>query len=73
MKIHLYYKDKNRGHRGYAKNYNLYVDYDKKMYDTRTTPFYWYDGREHIETAKKSDILEYEKMLKNNWFIETNF
>lgn len=70
MLIHLYYRDKNRQHRGYAKNYNLIVDYNKKQYETYTTPFYWYRGAEHIETSKKSDILEYEKMLVNNGFIQ---
>ena len=73
MMIHLYYIDKNRQRRGYANNYNLLVDYDKKQFETYTTPFYWYRGAEHIETSKKSDILEYEKMLKNRWFIETKF
>lgn len=73
MMIHLYYIDKNRQRRGYANNYNLLVDYDKKQFETYTTPFYWYRGAEHIETSKKSDILEYEKMLENRWFIKTKF
>ena len=73
MMIHLYYRDKNRQHRGYAENHNLLVDYSKKQFETYTNPFYWYRGAEHIETSKKSDILEHEKMLKNRWFTETKF
>lgn len=49
------------------------VDYTEKKYETRITPFYWYKWAVHVETNKKSDILDYEKMLKNNWFTETKF
>lgn len=49
------------------------VDYTKKEYETRINPFYWYEWMEHVEVNKKSDILDYEKMLKNNWFTETKF
>lgn len=73
MRIHLYYVDKNWQKRWYARNCNLLVDYTKKAYETRITPFYWYEWMEHVEVNKKSDILDYEKMLKNNWFTETKF
>lgn len=73
MRVHLYYVDKNWQKRWYARNYNLMVDYAKKEYETRINPFYWYEWMEDIEVNKKSDILDYEKMLKNNGFIETKF
>ena len=40
MIIHLYYRDKNRGKRGYAKNYNLLVNYKEKTFRTFENPYY---------------------------------
>lgn len=73
MRIHLYYVDKNRQKRGYARNYNLYVDFEHKTFWTRISPFYWYEKREDVETARKSDIIDYENLLIKNWFIRTDF
>ena len=68
--IHLYRVDKNRQARGYQRNYNLIIDYAKKTFRTYINPFYWYTGRDDIEVNKKSDILDYEKLLVNNGFIQ---
>lgn len=70
--LHLYYVDKNWLHRGYMQNYNLIVDFAKKQFKTYENPFYGYTSRNDIETKKKSDILDYEKMLENTWFERVN-
>lgn len=71
--IHLYYVDKTWQKRWYAKNYNLIIDYSKQEYRTYENPFYWYSDKNDIEVNKKSDILEYEKRLNENWFKNTVF
>lgn len=68
MMIHLYNIDKNWQKRGYMENYNLIVNFYHRTYRTYISPYYWYENRDDIQVAKKSDILEYEKMLEANWF-----
>ena len=71
--IHLYYRDTNWQKRWYSKNYNLIIDYDKKEYRTYENPFYWYWRENDIQVNKKSDILNLETLLNNNWFTRTTF
>ena len=70
MIIHLYYRDKNRGKRGYAKNYNLLVNYKEKTFRTFENPYYWYENKDSIEASKKSDLIDYKDLLQKQWFIE---
>lgn len=68
LQQHLYYLDKNWKVRWYAKNYNLVIDYIKKTFYEFTSHFYNYRWDADIQLTRKSDIIEYKKMLEKKWF-----
>lgn len=70
MKIHLFWIDRNWETKGYANNYNLVVDFEKKTYLVYQNPFYDYRGPEDIQVVKKSDIKNYIEHLKKEGFKE---
>lgn len=70
MRLHLYWLDKNWQSRGYANNFNLIIDMDKKTYKVYTNPYMAYYKPEDIEVKKKSDITDYIEYLKKNGFTE---
>lgn len=70
MKLHLFWLDKNWEERGYANNYNLIIDMEKKIYKVYINSFYAYDRAEDIEVVRKSDITDYIEYLKENGFTE---
>ena len=70
MRLHLYWLDKNWQSRGYANNFNLIIDMDKKTYKVYTNPYTAYYKPEDIEVKKKSDITDYIEYLKKNNFKE---
>lgn len=71
MKLHLFWLDKNWIQRGYAKNFNLLVDFEHKTFKVYENPFLNYTSRDDIEVKKKSDIDDYIKYLKQNNFEES--
>lgn len=71
MRLHFYWIETNWHRRGYAKNYNLVVDLEKKTYRTYVNSYYDYNLPEDIEVKKKKDILDYVEYLKYNDFTET--
>ena len=70
MRLHLFWIDKRWQERGYANNYNLIVDIEKKIYKVYINSFYAYNKQEDIEVKKKSDITDYIEYLKENGFVE---
>ena len=70
MRVHFYWVETNWHRRGYAKNYNLVVDIEKKTYRTYTNSYYDYPLPEDIEVKRKFDIIDYIKYLKMNDFKE---
>ena len=72
MRLHLFWIDKRWQERGYANNYNLIVDIEKKIYKVYVNSFYAYNRAEDIEVKKKSDITDYIEYLKENGFEEVD-
>lgn len=70
MKQHLFYIDKNWEYRGYARNYNLIINFECKTYKIYINPFMDYEQATDIEVKKKKDILNYISYLKENGFTE---
>lgn len=57
-------------HRGYAKHLWLYVDTDKKQFQTCVSS-YQYTPQDVIRVQAKEDITEYVKFLKASGFTES--
>lgn len=70
MRLHLFWIDKKWKERGYANNYNLIIDIEKKVYMVYTNSYYDYNKEYDIEVKKKSDIVEYVEYLKKHGFVE---
>lgn len=72
MRLHLYWIDKNWRRNGTtARNCNLIVDTDRKIYKSYVNPYYDYQASESIEVVKKSDILCYIEYVKDLGFKES--
>lgn len=73
MMLHLYYIDNSwkKNHTA-AKNFNLLVDFERKVYKTYTNPYYGYYNPEDIEVKKKSDIKNYIEYLEMMGFRNIN-
>ena len=72
MRLHLYWRDKNwRFKSSVARNYNLIVDTDKKIYKSYMSPYYDYRAPEGIEIVKRSDIFCYIEYIKELGFRES--
>lgn len=69
MKLHIYWLDKNWQKRGYAENIHLYIDYNTKQFKKVVTyTNYTSDGS--IEAVRKSDILDFIKLLQRDGFTD---
>lgn len=72
MRLHLYWRDKSwQLKSSAARNYNLIVDTDRKIYKSYINPFYGYQTPESIEVVKKSDIFCYIEYVKDLGFRES--
>lgn len=72
MRLHLYWREKNwQLKNSAARNYNLVVDTDRKIYKTYIDPFYGYQRPDDIEVVKKSDIFCYIEYVKGLGFRES--
>lgn len=73
MRLHLWWFDNNWQQRGYAKHLHLFIYFDEKKYVLRENMYYGYDGREHIQVKRKSDLTDYvEELIRNGFTVKEN-
>lgn len=74
MRLHFYWIDKNWQHRGYARNYNVVVDFKRKTYYIYINSYYDYNTPDDIEIKTKNNILRFVEYLKyENFKIEKEY
>lgn len=72
MELHLYWQDKNWVKRGYALNFNIVVDFDRKMFKVFENSYYGYTNIDSIEVVRKQDLKDYICYLKMKGFEEVD-
>lgn len=69
MRLHIYWLDKNWRSKGAAENVHLYVDYTSKTYQ-KIINYMCQTSTGSIEAKRKSDILDFIKILQRDGFVE---